>query len=390
MSKPRPSADADQPDSPKKNLRWGFSTGSAATAAALGAAMFLRDGAPPDKVLVRLPGGGDLAVPVSDAGRKARGGVWALVVKDGGDDPDVTNGARISTTLEPGRAPGLEIVGGAGVGRVTRPGLVLPPGEWAVNPTPRKMLADNLAPWLREGGLRATVSIDQGEELAKKTLNPKLGIVGGLSVLGTTGLVKPFSNQAYVATIDQAMAVARAGGATEIVLSTGGRSEGLARKMRPDLPEECFVQIADFFHAGIRLAVRHEFEIIGLAEFFGKAVKQAAGFKYTHARRHVLDLGFLADRLPGLEGAGREVFLASPTALAALEVLKGLSLLSAVPAVARLVLRSARDFAGGGPGLWAAVFDFDGRPLALETDGASPGPAFPGPVVTGPNCGEGL
>jgi cobalt-precorrin-5B (C1)-methyltransferase len=292
----------------------------------------------------------------------------ASVVKDGGDDPDVTNGARISVLLRPSPRAGLEISGGPGVGRVTKPGLVLPVGQWAVNPVPRAMLAENLALSLEGQGFMAVISIAEGERLALRTMNPRLGIVGGLSVLGTTGLVKPFSHKAYVDAIDGAMSVARAGGADEIVLSTGGRSEALARGARPDLPEEAFVQVADFFAAGLKLAVRRGFRTIGLAEFFGKAVKQAAGLPYTHAHHGDMDLSRLAGWLDGLPPEAKGRIASAPTALAALEILKEGRALDLIPLVAGRVLTSARGFAGPGPRLWVSVFDFDGALLAHETD----------------------
>ncbi|MDR2368911.1 MAG: cobalt-precorrin-5B (C(1))-methyltransferase [Deltaproteobacteria bacterium] len=366
MTAPSPETTESPDQGRETNLRWGFSTGAAATAAALAAALTLKNGRPPDGVLIALPQGRNLSVRIDEASFCGDGGAKATVVKDGGDDPDVTNGARISVVVRPARGAGLTIEGGAGVGRVTRPGLVLPVGEWAVNPVPRAMMAKNLAPFLDGQGLVATVSIENGERLALKTLNPRLGIVGGLSVLGTTGLVKPFSHQAYVATIDSALSVARATGAREVVLSTGGRSEGLARLARPDLPEEAFVQIADFFRAGLALSVRHGFGTIGLAGFFGKAVKQAANFPYTHAHSNDMDLTMLAGWLEGLGDEARGLVAAAPTALAALGILKERGALGLVPIVAKRVLASARGFAGPGPRLWVTVFDFDGTVLAHE------------------------
>jgi cobalt-precorrin-5B (C1)-methyltransferase len=232
------------------------------------------------------------------------------------------------------------------------------------------MMANNLAPYLNDRGLEATVLIADGESLAQQTMNPRLGIVGGLSVLGTTGLVKPFSHQAYVATIDSALSVARANGAKEVILATGGRSEAFARRARPDLPEEAFVKIADFFRTGLTLSVRHGFETIGLTEFFGKAVKQAANFPYTHAHPHDLNLGQLADWLSGIDGEVYSKVASSSTALAALEVLKEHSSLNMIPIVAKKVLDSARGFAGPEPNLWVTIYDFDGALLAHETLGS--------------------
>jgi cobalt-precorrin-5B (C1)-methyltransferase len=352
----------------RKELRTGFSTGTAATAAAVAAAALLELGTAPAAVEVSLPKGRTISVPVSFSGFSGAAAV-CVVIKDAGDDPDVTNRARIGARVSRRDAPGLDLAGGEGVGRVTKPGLALPPGEWAINPVPRAMIRDNLAPYLPEGGpgLAVEIFIEGGETLAESTLNPRLGIVGGLSVLGTTGLVRPFSNSAYIATIDSALSIARAQGLAECVLTTGGRSEGFGRAARPDLPEEAFVMIADFFAGGLKLAAKHGFTAIGLAVFFGKAVKQAAGHAYTHAHRTELDLEPLAGWLPELPPEAREAVLSSNTALAALDVLRSGGFAGLVPAVARKALESARGFAGPGPDLWMRLFDFDGSVLAFET-----------------------
>ncbi|MDR1395211.1 MAG: cobalt-precorrin-5B (C(1))-methyltransferase [Deltaproteobacteria bacterium] len=361
-----PPAPGDRPalgGRPASPLRSGFSTGTAASAAALAAALALKTGRLPEEVLVRLPKGKQLTIPLFEG--TIQKSIQTAVIKDAGDDPDVTNQARIGVILEEG-PPGLSLAGGSGVGLVTKPGLVIPPGEWAINPVPRWMIQENLAPFLKETGLRVTVFVRDGEKLALKTLNPKLGIIGGLSILGTTGLVKPFSHSAYVAAIESALSVARALGLTEVVLTTGGRSEELARLSRPDLPEEALVQIADYFQAALSRCAKMGFETIGLAVFFGKAVKQAAGCACTHAHKNEMDLAALAQWLEGFPPGLCAEIAASPTALAALDVLKARGQTAAVPLVARKMLESARRFAGGRPKLWARIYDFDGRTLALE------------------------
>jgi cobalt-precorrin-5B (C1)-methyltransferase len=178
-------------------------------------------------------------------------------------------------------------------------------------------------------------------------------------------LVKPFSHGAYVAAIDSAMRVARAAGAKEAVLTTGGRSEALARRDRPDLPEGAFVQIADFFRAGLKLAVHHGFETIGLAVFFGKAVKQAQGLPYTHAHHGDLSLAPLAEMVAAFDPEAGSLVALAPTAMAALEILRDRGALDVVEPVARRVLAAARAFAGAGPKTWVRIYDFDGTLLAL-------------------------
>ncbi|MDR1546198.1 MAG: cobalt-precorrin-5B (C(1))-methyltransferase [Deltaproteobacteria bacterium] len=369
-----PPPPAFEPETPgpeeRRRLRTGFSTGAAAAAAALGAARWLAEGRPPDRVELALPAGRRLTVELAEAGRDGGGDRRVMVIKDAGDDPDVTHGARISAVVRLVRTPGLDLSGGPGVGRVTKPGLTLPVGQWAINPGPRAIMRDNLAPHLPPDGPGLAVSLEvaRGEELALKTLNPRLGVVGGLSILGTTGLVKPYSHGAYVAAIDSAMSVAQAARLREIVLSTGGRSEAFAQAVRPELPEASFVQMADFFRAALRLAARHGFAAVGVADFFGKAVKQAAGLDCTHAHRADLDLSLLADWLPGLAPPLRRAVSTAPTALAALEVLKAGGALAAADAVAARAHAAARAFLGPGPALWLRVFDFDGTTLALVED----------------------
>jgi cobalt-precorrin-5B (C1)-methyltransferase len=162
------------------------------------------------------------------------------------------------------------------------------------------------------------------------------------------------------------MDVAKAQGVNEIVLTTGGRSENFGRQERPDLPEQAFVQIADFYRDGLTHAVKHQFATIGLAIFFGKAVKQAAGIPYTHAHKSDMDLSHLALWLDHLPPDVKEEIKKANTALAALEILKANNALDSVPYVAKQVLVSARGFTGPGPKLWVRIFDFDGSTLAYE------------------------
>ncbi len=351
----------------KKVLRQGFSTGTAATAAALAAARILSGQGEAKALEVRLPGGEALRVAALKSFALSRDEAVAVVVKDAGDDPDVTNGAEIGAIVRRLEEPGAILVkGGRGVGRLTRPGLALPPGEDAINPGPRAMLRENLAPLLGASlpGLSVEIFVERGEEIARKTLNPRLGIVGGISILGTTGLVKPFSNAAWLAAVESALSVAGAEGLTEIVLTTGRQSEALARAARPDLPEIAFVQIADFFGDSLELAARFGFETVGLAVFFGKAVKQAAGHKNTHAHRNDQDAAALADKLPGLSEETRAAIRASMTARGALEELKKAGAEAKAARVAEEALGQARIFAGPGPRLWMTIFDYDGSALA--------------------------
>jgi len=352
----------------RDRLRTGFTTGTAATAAALAASRILSGQSGPGEVMVRLPGGDDLAVSVALSAVINTDEAMAVVVKDAGDDPDVTNKAEIGAIVRRRSEPGLiNIIGGRGVGRLTKPGLALPPGHWAINPGPLSMLRENLLPFLSQPGLpglEVEIFVEKGEELAAKTLNPRLGIVGGISILGTTGLVKPFSNEAYLATIDSALDLAKAIDLNEVVLTTGRQSERLAMAARPDLPEEAFVQVADFYGDSLKKAAGHGFAVVGIAAFFGKAVKQAAGHYNTHAHRNDQDPVALAEWLrpkTGDELAGR--LRNAMTARASLEILRETGALDLVSEVAGRALTTARKFSGHGPDLWMIIFDYDGRLL---------------------------
>ena len=232
-----------------KRLREGFTTGSAAAAGAKAALFHLAGRGVSKKVEIPLPIGGRLTIPVERVETVGKGSK-ATIRKDGGDDPDVTHKARITSTVRflPGGHYGdVIIAGGTGVGKVTRPGLPVAVGESAINPVPRKQIKAAVLEGLAESGLRGSVSVIievvNGEKIAKKTLNPRLGIMGGISILGTRGTVKPFSNKAYKDTITMSMDVAKAAKLNTIALTTGGRSERFLIERRPDLPETVFIQV---------------------------------------------------------------------------------------------------------------------------------------------------
>jgi len=374
--------EALRPPRPRKELRQGFSTGTAAAAAAQGALYELLGRPCPDRVEVALPGGGSLGIPLHrHSQRGARG--EAVVIKDAGDDPDVTHGAKIGARvwrLEAGAEEDVLLLGGHGVGRVTKPGLPVAVGEPAINPVPRKMIRralrrvwDEVCPGepLRLG---VEIFVPRGEAMALHTLNPRLGIVGGISILGTTGLVKPFSHQAYRATIVAALKVARAAGLHHVGFSTGGKSEGYLRALLPELPEEAFVQMGDYVRFALRVAARLEFGEITTGAFFGKALKIAQGFGHTHASRGLADLPALGRwtlDLTGDAALAQEVAGAN-TARQALQILMDARAGSVVARVGAALLAALRDYAGPGPKLTAITLDFDGSPLWR---GTSPGEA---------------
>jgi cobalt-precorrin-5B (C1)-methyltransferase len=372
-----------EPPRPRQELRQGFSTGTAAAAAAAGALHELLGRPCPERVEVPLPGGGSLLVPVLRHGLSGHRGE-AVVIKDAGDDPDITNGAEIGARVwlrqSPGAAEAITISGGPGVGRVTKPGLVLPVGEPAINPVPRRMIKQALRQvWDKirpHEPLRLAVEIfvPQGEALARHTLNPRLGIVGGISILGTTGLVKPFSHQAYRATIAASLRVARAARLKHIVFSTGGKSEGYLQALYPDLPDEAWIQMGDYVRFALKVAAGMKFPEITVGAFFGKALKMAQGFGHTHASRGLADLRKLGRWTLDLTGDAQlaQAVAQANTARQALALFTAAHRGHVVAQVGERMLASLRDFAASGPRLTAVILDFDGTIL---WQGASVGEA---------------
>src|SRR5437764_7421137 len=240
-----------------RGRREGFTTGTAAAAAARAACLVLLDRGWPETVAVRLPVGRVLEIPVNTlewTGQEASAGV----VKDAGDDPDVTHGAEIFATVRRVSEPGIHLRGGVGVGVVTQRGLELPVGSPAINPVPQRMIRQAVAEVLGseqpDPGVEVTISVPNGEELARRTFNGRIGIVGGISILGTTGIVRALSTAAWRASVLQAIDVAAANSVRHIVLSTGGRTERFARQLYPQLSELAFVEMGIFTGASLQRA----------------------------------------------------------------------------------------------------------------------------------------
>jgi cobalt-precorrin-5B (C1)-methyltransferase len=327
-------------------------------------------------VQVSLPQGGTLAIPLLSHGRN---GSWgeAVVVKDAGDDPDATHGAEIGARVWFSGADFQETVilrGGEGVGRVTKPGLPVAVGEPAINPVPRRMVHQGLASVWHEHALdrpmhlMVEIFVPRGEEIARHTLNPRLGILGGISILGTTGLVKPFSHAAYRATIAAALKVARAMGLTSAVLTTGGKSEEHLRGLLPHLPEEAFVQMGDYVRFALKAAAGLRFTHLIIGAFFGKAVKIAQGFGHTHASQglpNLKELGRWTQEKIGDPILAQAVARAN-TAREVLEMLPEPHQRAVVAEVGRRMLAALREHAGKNLELEAVILSFDGLPLFWE------------------------
>ncbi len=361
----------------KRALRRGYTTGSCAAAASKGAVLALFNGTCPASVELQLPIGEKATFQVNLLERTetfAR----CSVIKDAGDDPDVTHGAEIVAEARRNDASSLKISGGVGVGHVTKPGLGLKIGEPAINPVPRKMIAEAVHDALRHlgksietCGTEIIISVPDGEQRAKKTLNERLGIIGGLSILGTKGIVIPYSTKAYKHCIDTGVDVAKAHGCKTMVLTTGGRSEKWAMKIL-GLRVEAYIQMADYVGYAVESAFKGGAERLIIAAMPGKLAKLSTGTLQTHARAGSLDMREMVhfaydiglrdkDLLRQIEEANTarhlyEILL--PEAEIASDFWKHLA-------------RKAADVAAGHIGygipVEALLLDFEGNTLARET-----------------------
>jgi cobalt-precorrin-5B (C1)-methyltransferase len=282
---------------PPRPLRRGWTTGTCATAAAKAAYAALLTGEFPDPVEVTLPRGERVAFALAVTSRDGTSAT-AGVVKDAGDDPDVTHGATILATVRRGAAEsGVTFRAGAGVGTVTRAGLPVSPGEPAINPVPRRMIAQAIAEVAAVAGgggdVVVEIAVPDGEALAAKTLNARLGIVGGLSILGTTGIVVPYSCSAWIHSIHSGIDVARAAGITHIAGSTGATSESAVQKLY-GLTEIALIDMGDFVGGMLKYLRRHPVPLVTIAGGAGKMTKLAQGLVDLHSRRGAVDLKALA------------------------------------------------------------------------------------------------
>lgn len=344
-------------------LRRGWTTGACAAAAAKAAYVGLTTGAFPDPVVIRLPKGEEPGFDLVGA-TLADGGATVAVVKDAGDDPDVTHGATVRAAvriLPPGA--GIVFRAGPGVGTVTKPGLPIPPGEPAINPKPREIIAANLSD---VGGVdvEVTISIPGGEALAEKTWNPRLGIVGGLSVLGTTGIVIPYSCAAWIHSIHRGIDVARATGRRHMAAATGKTSEDTVRRHH-DLPLEAMIDMGDFAGGMLKYLRRHPLPRVTIAGGFAKLAKLSQGHMDLHSSRSQLDLTRLAETAAriGAEDALRERIAAANTGAEALSHARAADL-----PLAETVARQAREAAlaalSGETEIDVMIVDRDGTILA--------------------------
>ncbi len=323
MAEPRPrpfEPELSEEVAARRGLRTGWTTGTCATAAAKAATIGLVSGIVPAQVEIGLPNGTRVSFPVEGSGPLRTPPAVAVVVKDAGDDPDCTDGARMTATVDwlHGGEATHDLVAGPGIGTITKPGLGLPVGAPAINPVPRRMILAALdeVEGLAAGGqgqgrpVRVEFSVPGGEEMAAETSNERLGILGGISILGTTGVVRPFSTASYRASVVQQVDVAAAQGERHMVLCTGARSEKAAMAVFSELDPVCFVEVGDFTGIALRRCVAAGIERVSVVAMVGKITKLAAGVMMTHWHRSTVDTELL-ERVARETGAPAEAVVAA-------------------------------------------------------------------------------
>jgi cobalt-precorrin-5B (C1)-methyltransferase len=362
-------SDPEERPSRTANLRKGWTTGACAAAATRAAYEALVCGQFPDAVAITLPGGArpSFTLALEDLGE---GFARAGIVKDAGDDPDVTHGALVIARVSHGPAgSGVVFRAGEGVGTVTRAGLPLAPGEPAINPAPRRMIKAAIGEVARMYGLggdaTVEISVPGGEKIAERTLNGRLGIVGGLSILGTTGIVVPFSCAAWIDTIHRGIDVARAAGLSHIAGSTGSTSEAAIKALH-GLPDVALIEMGDFVGGMLKYLRTHEVANVTIAGGFAKMTKLGQGLLDLHSRRGEVDFSWLAARCAEA-GAGDNLIGHAKVANSAREVLElaiaeGFGIAGAIAEAAWRT--AAKVLHGSGIALEIATFDRDGHLLA--------------------------
>ncbi len=370
-----PESDYSRQTVKRRGLRTGFTTGSCAAAAAKAATLALLTGKPVQEVTIHLPVGRDAVFVLNRCEWLDGQRVMCSVIKDGGDDPDVTHGAEICVTVSRGPADqtGLRIVGGTGVGTVTRPGTGIEVGEPAVTRVPRRMIAESVGDAAGSQGLErdapfiAQISVPGGEEIAKQTTNARLGVLGGISILGSTGVVQPFSTAAWRASVHLAIDVAATNGLTQLVLSTGTRSEEYARGQL-DLPEMAYVEAGIFSGHALKRCVLRKIKRATHAGMVGKLYKMAMGYFVTHVAGNQVDTQFLAS-LAAQCGASPEVeeeIRQASSARHFQEIAQANGLLEVFPLMCQMVCAESQKLLGDdGDALIidTMCFDFDGALL---------------------------
>jgi cobalt-precorrin-5B (C1)-methyltransferase len=360
------------PPRDRKGLRTGFTTGACSAAAAKAAARFLVRGDTLCAIETTLPNRQRVTFTLARlerVGAAARCGI----IKDAGDDPDCTHGAELVAEVELRDAPGIELRGGDGVATVTRPGLGLDVGGAAINPVPRRNITEMVAEELAGGGAIVTIHVPRGEEMAKETSNARLGLLGGISILGTTGIVQPYSTAAWKASVVQEIDVAATAGARTLVLTTGGKSEQYAMALHPELPAHAFVQVGDFIGVGLKQCARRSVGRAVIVGMIGKLSKMAGGRMQTHQAGSDVDLGLLADIAveAGADTALAEQIRAANTARHVLELTRAAGIGALPSLICARVVDAARRHTGGALEVHALLVDFGGALLGRSPETTS-------------------
>ncbi len=355
------------PPRDRRGMRTGFTTGACSAAAARAAARYLVTGVAPTEIEITLPNGSVAMFSLHRAERTESKAICS-VIKDAGDDPDCTHGAELVAEVELTQTGEIELRGGPGVATVTKPGLGLEIGGPAINPVPRKNITEMVFAELkgsRYSGATVTISVPGGEEMARETLNARLGLLGGISILGTTGIVKPYSTAAFKASVVQAIDVAATQGCETLVLTTGGRSEMYAMKMLPELAESAFIQVGDFIGVALKHCARKHVKKAVLVGMMGKLSKMADGRMMTHAAGSEVNMDLLAE-LAGELGADEafcEQVRASNTARHVLELASAAGYGAITNLVCRRAVEQCELHAAGKLPVEAYLMDFDGKLL---------------------------
>lgn len=366
-------------------MRTGYTTGACTAAAAKAAARALVRGQALSEIETTLPNRSRVTFALNRCELASDRAICG-VIKDAGDDPDCTHGAELVATVELRSDPGVEIRGGAGVATVTKPGLGLDVGGPAINPVPRRniteMVEEELAGTQFRGAV-VTVSVPGGEVIARQTLNARLGLLGGISILGTSGIVRPYSTAAFRASIIQAIDVAAERGHRILVVTTGGKSEAFAMALHPELVEEAFIQMGDFVGATLRHCARRGIAEAIIVGMVGKLSKMADGKMQTHAAGSEVNMALLAALAAelGADAATQAEIRAAPTARRVLELCAERGLSGIAGLICRRVVEHGTRHAGGALKVTAELVDFGGQPLGR----------FEGPSAAGagaPNGGE--
>jgi cobalt-precorrin-5B (C1)-methyltransferase len=355
----------DQEPKRGKALREGFSTGSCAAAAAKAAAAALLTGAHQTQVTIALPIGRRVTFVVT-ACDITDGFARCSVIKDAGDDPDCTHGAEIFAEVRLRPEPGVSIDGGDGVARVTKAGLGIDVGRASITRVPLKMITESVTEALVEsghpGGAAVLIVVPHGREMAKRTLNERLGLISGISILGTSGIVKPYSTASYKVSIVNSIDVAVAEGLREIVITTGGKSEEYAQRLWSSLPESAFVQMGDWVGFTLAYCRKKQLGKVDIAGMIGKLSKIADGEFYTHARQSTVNLDGLAE-IAASVGATRKVvetIRRGNTAREAQEIVLAHGVRGFFDRVAEKVSRNCRAYVDGAFSVETVLTDADG------------------------------